>query len=321
MAGLASGRSQRRSRAGLPAAAGAAVLAAGALSYGSAFVSQAITDARSAVGSPMAASSAQPRPRVAGADVMQLATPTMAMLGLGLLHVSRAPSRSARRMSFNNDPEGGDDIEDLVPFELRGFSLAKAVLAAGVLLTVVSFGDYFVYGAGGGAGIGGLTFIYAVPVFLLGAALQYAELLPVEVETKPGAEGLFDQKATKVLKGIIKDVTRHRYGDDAHLDSSLKALGLVASNGKYPQMRKIIVDKSADGELEFTMVFESKDVPFTTWGDPMKTRACDRFFSPGVWSEIYKYDAEKKMAALKLTTGTRPETVASTTSAQVPATA
>ena len=31
-----------------------------------------------------------------------------------------------------------------------------------------------------GGGIGGLTFIYAVPVLLLGAALLYAELLPVE---------------------------------------------------------------------------------------------------------------------------------------------
>lgn len=35
-----------------------------------------------------------------------------------------------------------------------------------------------------GGGIGGLTFIYAVPVMLLGAALLYAELLPVEAGSR-----------------------------------------------------------------------------------------------------------------------------------------
>jgi len=176
-------------------------------------------------------------------------------------------------------------------------------------LTVFSFADYFVLGTGGGFGIGGLTFIYAVPVLLLGAALSYAELAPVEVETKPEAEGLFDQKATPTLRKIVKDVTRHRYGDDAHLDSSLKALGLTSAAGRYPQLKKVVLTRSADGELEFTMLFVSKDVPFTTWRDPMKIVAADRFFGPGVWSQVSKYSSQERIAALKLTTGTRPESV------------
>lgn len=39
-----------------------------------------------------------------------------------------------------------------------------------------------------GGGIGGLTFIYAVPVMLLGAALLYAELLPVEAGSQDTQE-------------------------------------------------------------------------------------------------------------------------------------
>jgi len=189
---------------------------------------------------------------------------------------------------------------------LRGFSLATTFLLGGVALIVFSFADYFIFGTGGGSGIGGLTFIYAVPVLLLGAALSYAELAPVAVETKPDAKGLFDQKATPTLQKIVSDVTRHRYGDDAHLDSSLKALGLTGA-GRFPQLKKCIVSKADDGELEFTMLFESKDVPFTTWSDPLKKVACDRFFGPGVWSDIYKFSSQKKIAALKLTTGARPE--------------
>jgi len=228
------------------------------------------------------------------------------VVGLGLL--ARAGQRSSRSLTQRRaSTVGQGDIEDAVPFELRGFSLATLFIIGGVALIVFSFVDYFAFGTGGGFGIGGLTFIYAVPVLLLGAALSYAELAPVEVETEPDAKGLFEAKATPTLQKILKDVTRHRYGDDAHLDSSLKALGLTGA-GRYPQLKKVILSKSPEDELEFTMLFQSKDVPFTTWADPMKTVACDRFFGPGIWSSVSKFSSEKRIAALKLTTGTRPGT-------------
>mmetsp|Transcript_37718 Transcript_37718/g.46710 ORF Transcript_37718/g.46710 Transcript_37718/m.46710 type:complete len:566 (-) Transcript_37718:89-1786(-) len=213
-------------------------------------------------------------------------------------------ARSARTALRAVNPEAEDMDEP--PVELRGFSLAQAFLVLGAFLIVVSFGDYFVFGTGGGGGIGGLTFIYAVPVLLLGAALLYAELLPVDVETDPDAVGLFETKATKTMQKVKADVTRHRYGDDAHLDSSLKALGLVGPGGRYPKLLKIIESKADNGEFAFRMLFESKDLPFTIWSDPMKIVACDRFFGPGIWTEITKYDASKRIAELKLTTGNRP---------------
>jgi len=152
-----------------------------------------------------------------------------------------------------------------------------------------------------------LIFIYAVPILLLGAALFYAELQPVEAEYVDGTtEEFWESKKTDTLAKVLNDVTRHRYGDDAHLDSSLKALGLTAKGGRYPQLQKIMLKKNDDEELEFTMLFKSKDVPYTVWSDPSKLISFDRFFGPGIWSEVYKYSGEKKIAALKLTTGTRP---------------
>lgn len=192
-------------------------------------------------------------------------------------------------------------------FQLRGFSLATLFVGIGALLVIVSFSDYVLGSGGGSSGIGGITFIYAFPALILGAALVYAEIQPAEVEVSPGAEGLFDRLATPTLKKVKRDVTRHKYGDDAHLDTSLKALGLRASTGQYPKLKRVIESMAPNGQLEFTMIFQSKDVPFNIWAEPGKPRACDRFFGPGIWTEIYKYDVEQKLAALKMTTGERPK--------------
>lgn len=44
---------------------------------------------------------------------------------------------------------------------------------------------------------------------------------------------------TKTLKSIKSDVTRHRYGDEAHLDTTVKFLGLVMPQSDYPQLEYI----------------------------------------------------------------------------------
>jgi len=215
----------------------------------------------------------------------------------------------------------GGDLEDLVPFELRGFPLPPLFTGIGLVLLVLSGYDYF-SGASGLGGVGSFIIIYAVPLILIGISLFYAELQPVPVQTGPGAEGLFDEKATATLKKVKSDVTRHRYGDDAHLDSSLRVLGLAPQGGgKWPKLVNLKEEKGPNGELEFTLYFESKDVPYTRWSDPNKLKSFDRYFGPGVWSEVYKEDAEKRIAALKLTTGTRPEATETSTSSPVTAAA
>ena len=69
-----------------------------------------------------------------------------------------------------------------------------------------------------------------------GFALKYAEILPVPVNSNEETDKLWDAKATEIFKKIREDVTRHRYGDDAHLDSTLEKLGLVTPGKKFPQM-------------------------------------------------------------------------------------
>lgn len=46
-------------------------------------------------------------------------------------------------------------------------------------------------------------------------------------------------KHRQTLKSIKSDVTRHRYGDEAHLDTTVKFLGLVLPQSDYPQLQYI----------------------------------------------------------------------------------
>lgn len=43
----------------------------------------------------------------------------------------------------------------------------------------------------------------------------------------------------QTIKSIKNDVTRHRYGDEAHLDTTVKFLGLVLPQSDYPQLEYI----------------------------------------------------------------------------------
>lgn len=71
------------------------------------------------------------------------------------------------------------------PFEIRGFSLGNVVIAAGLLITVLSFVEYLSDSGSEGLNVSGLGFVYGIPVFLAGAALKYAEIDPVPVFSTP----------------------------------------------------------------------------------------------------------------------------------------
>jgi hypothetical protein len=139
-------------------------------------------------------------------------------------------------------------------------------------------------------------------VFLIGLSLFYAEIKPVIVEADAAGERIWEQKKTDTLDKILQDVTRHRYGDDAHLDSTLESLGLKLPQRKFPKMQTIEL-KDVQGELSFTMTFESKETPYKVWNDPDRVARYSRFFGPGVSASIEKRDAEKRIVALTLVTG------------------
>jgi hypothetical protein len=189
------------------------------------------------------------------------------------------------------------------PFEIRGFSLGNVVILGGVLVTVLSFVEYLSDGGSEGLNVSGLGFVYGIPIFLAGAALKYAEIDPVPCFTAPGADAVAEEKATEIIAKIKQDVTRHRYGDEAHLDTTVKTLGLVVPGKAYPQLQELREEKTEDGELAFTMVWQSLDTPYKMWADGKRRKKYESYFGPGVGAEVVKIDAEQRLVGIRLTTG------------------
>lgn len=187
------------------------------------------------------------------------------------------------------------------PFEIRGFSLGNFVILSGVLITVLSFAEYLSDSGSEGLNVSGLGFVYGIPVFLAGAALKYAEINPVPVFSTPAGERVFETKKTETIEKIKQDVTRHRYGDEAHLDTTVKKLGLVVPGKAYPQLRELRQEE-ANGELVFTMVWQSIDTPYKMWADERRVKKYETFFGPGVTADVVKIDAEQRLVGIRLTT-------------------
>merc|ERR1712157_467834 len=185
---------------------------------------------------------------------------------------------------------------------MGGFSLGNVVIGGGLLITALSFAEYLSSSGGDGLSVSGLGFVYGVPIFLAGAALKYAEIEPVPCISSPRVEPVFDSKATEIIKKIKQDVTRHRYGDEAHLDTTVKKLGLVVPGKDYPQLMELREDEE-DGELAFTMVWQSIDTPYKMWADERRVKKYETFFGPGVNAECVKIDAEQRLVGIRLTTG------------------
>ena len=191
------------------------------------------------------------------------------------------------------------------PFEIRGFSLGNLVIGAGVLITFASFAEYL-SDSSDSLNVSGLGFVYGIPIFLAGAALKYAEIEPVPVFSTPAGEAIFEKKATETIQKIKQDVTRHRYGDEAHLDTTVKKLGLVVPGKDYPQLQELRQEEE-DGELAFTMVWQSVDTPFKMWNDPRRVKKYETYFGPGVNAEVVKIDAEQRLVGVRLTTGPKKQ--------------
>lgn len=70
--------------------------------------------------------------------------------------------------------------------------------------------------------------------------------------------------SSQTMRAVKKDVTRHRYGDEAHLDTTVKFLGLVMPRGDYPQLQWIMEARRRGGkgarcrEMKYAFESESK---------------------------------------------------------------
>ena len=82
----------------------------------------------------------------------------------------------------------------------------------------------------------------------------------------------------------------------------------------HPQLQELREEKTEDGELAFTMVWQSLDTPYKMWADERRRQKYETFFGPGVGAEVVKIDAENRLVGVRLTTGgplkKEPEAVA-----------
>lgn len=157
--------------------------------------------------------------------------------------------------------------------------------------------------SGGSDGaVSSLGFVYGIPVFLIGLSLWYAEIKPVPVLSDVDGDKAWEQYSTTTLRQIRQDVTRHRYGDDAHLDTTLNALGLKLPQRKYPKLISLRTQRAVNGQLDFVMTFQSLETPYKVWSDPQRIQRFHRFFGPNVKASVTKVDSAQRLLALTLTT-------------------
>ena len=125
------------------------------------------------------------------------------------------------------------------------------------------------------------TFFYGVPIFLIGLGLKTAEIGPVQLINKDKFK-LDQYKRPKEITNLVEDVTRWRYGQKVHLESSLEALKLWDEDNP-PQLIEL-EEISKDKKNGLRMRFVINSVPFEKWIE--KQERLNRFFAKGLESEF-----------------------------------
>jgi hypothetical protein len=176
---------------------------------------------------------------------------------------------------------------------LGRFSLGTLGLIVGGILTVVGFTAYFT----NVATLNLVGFFYGIPLLLGGLALKAAELEPVPYSqpTAPEVLALRETRSTPTQNQIRKDVTRYRYGQEAHLDSSLEHLKLSPTDQERPDLigiREIAID----GNYALVLEFDSPWINLETWQN--KSEKLEKFFGPDIRVEISQPVAERVDVAL-----------------------
>lgn len=164
---------------------------------------------------------------------------------------------------------------------LRQTSLGTLGLTIGGVLTVVGFTAYFA----GNPTLNLIGFFYGIPLLLGGLALKAAELKPVPLSqpTTPQVLALRQQQATETQNQIRQDVTRYRYGQEAHLDTSLSHLGLSPTDEERPVI-KGLRETEIDGAYALILEFDSPLIPLDVW--QQKQQKMTGFFGPGVQVKV-----------------------------------
>ncbi|MGB3138607.1 MAG: DUF2854 domain-containing protein [Nodosilinea sp.] len=165
--------------------------------------------------------------------------------------------------------------------KLGRFNLSLVLLAVGGVLTVIGFVAYFQ----DNSTLNLVGFFYGIPVLLGGLALRAAELEPASYSQPTSAEvlQLREEQATSTQNQVRQDITRYRYGQEAHLDVALQKLGLSPSSQECPELSGLH-EAEIDGSYALVLEFDSSTLPFSTWVE--KKPKIESFFGPGVRAEL-----------------------------------
>ena len=162
-------------------------------------------------------------------------------------------------------------------------SPANLISITGAVLTVIGCIAYVT----GAANLSVPTLFYGFPIFLGGLALKTTELKPA---TRVVPESEFTkarEKGAPELGKLVKDVTRWRYGQHAHLESSLKALKLW-NQANPPKLLEIKQLETAEG-YGVRLRFLTAGVAIHRWEE--KEERLGRFFANGMQAKV---NSEKK---------------------------
>jgi hypothetical protein len=158
-------------------------------------------------------------------------------------------------------------------------SPGSLVTIAGAVLTVIGSIAY----ATDSPNLSLAGVFYGVPVLLGGLALKSSELPPAERITPAAVlKDLRQQPASEPLRKLLADVTRWRYGQKAHLESSLEALKLWDADDP-PQLLSV-EELDQHGGYGLRLVFACQGVPFGRWQE--RQERLGRFFGPGLRAEL-----------------------------------
>ncbi len=175
---------------------------------------------------------------------------------------------------------------------LRRISLGSVGLVVGGVLTIVGFVAYGV----GNSTLNLIGFFYGIPILLGGLALKVSELKPVPIaQPMPEVLTLRDQRATATQNQIRKDVTRYRYGQEAHLDESLERLGLSPTDEERPTLVGLREAEVA-GAYVLILEFESPLIPLERW--QKQREKIEKFFGPGIRVELSQPTEDQVEVAL-----------------------
>ena len=158
-------------------------------------------------------------------------------------------------------------------------SPGSLVTIAGASLSVIGWIGY----ATGNPNLSLPTIFYGIPILLGGLALKSSELPPAELlPAAAEAIALRQQPASQTLRKLVKDVTRWRYGQKAHLESSLEALKLWDEDAP-PQLLSV-AELAVDGRYSLALRFCTEGVPFERWQE--KQERLGRFFDKGLQARL-----------------------------------